>query len=178
MKSALLIFSVFTIGLSMAQENSTDPDSLFVSQRPKVEVEDSLFKIKKADFVQQYSTDDTTAALISMFYRKRTTAKTQLGIVPITLVGGLVAQALYKDALGPGKEWVRNNALTLGGLISVGVSLESYMKLRVYSRKELYLALQRYKNGEGVLDEHYFQFKESDFASDTVLKTKGYQHVE
>jgi hypothetical protein len=162
----------------MGQENLIDRDSLVVAERPNVEVADSLFKIKKADFIEQYSIDDTTAALITMFYRKRSTAKVQLSAIPLAIITGFVVGGLHEAAPGSNPTAVRTNAFVLGGLIGVGISVEAIMKLKNYSRKELYLALKRYEEGQGVLDEHYFQFKESDFNTDTALKTPGYKHVE
>lgn len=177
MKSVLLILFVLSFGaLSFGQSQSVKADSLFDQE---VSVPDSLYKIKKQDFIDLYVTDDTTAALVKMFYRKRKTAKVQLVVIPVTIIVAYVAEATYDDPLGPGKEKVRNDVLTWGGVISAGVALESYMKLRIYTRKELYLALERYKNGGGVLDAHYFQFKESDFGADQALRrTPGYKFVE
>ena len=127
------------------------------------------FKISKTEFLNNYGKDDTSRALIALFFSKRSIGL-KLLFVPLALdMAGGIALGIYLAGnpfvnTGVAYGWVFLFSLLIAGTIvcsSIGG-----IKLHRYSRKNLYLLLNNYFAGQSV---PYYIKKNSFFKKQCIL---------
>jgi hypothetical protein len=166
-----LFYSIFLVGIlshapaAMAQINpklravikDTFPVSLLKHQ------------LTKREFINNYGIDDTSRALINMFFRKRTASLLKCYAAPP--VGILLAATFFDDANNSVKKTGHEEGaggFLLGGLLSgltgmIILPVDGLINSITYSKKNLLSALVYRERGVPLPGKYVLQIKVVDF---------------
>jgi|SRR5687768_14117006 len=155
----VLLVSIISIQYANSSEgNSPNPgDSIDIK------------KWTKEDFLKKFNFNDTSYALINLFFTKNKRGKTQTIIGGAFLAGGTVALAIPSepgdDQIGFGdlvRPVVEPGAATLGAIITTS----GIIKLGRYTKEKLFILLSSFKNGSPIpkqyakkLNRKYFSLR-------------------
>lgn len=127
------------------------------------EIDKGLYKLSKREFIAKYNTDDTTKAMINMFFRKRKAGTTQLLGIPIAFGVMVTANFLAKDSDQDTQDQVRQISAISASIPAVAMGIGSISNFGVYTRKKLYQSLEEYTSGKGLNEYVLLGFKKKDF---------------
>jgi hypothetical protein len=113
----------------------------------------NLYKLSQTEFLNHYGTDDSSRALINLFFNKRHIGRKFL-FVPLVLLGSYsIAFGIFlltSKSMGIGTAIVWGSYLGVVAGLTLVFSLIGGLKLKRYSRKNLYRLLNKYHAGMSI----------------------------
>ncbi len=160
MKKVLVVLILLvSIAKGFSQLDEEKVDTIFVSQEE--------LALSKDDLILKYGAEDTSRAIINMFYRERKWAQTELYIVPIALFATGYT-VMYEDIKRESWESNMNTRLiqivgVTTGILATLTCIDSASKKDIFTQKFLIQLLKSRQRGEYLPYEIWEMFKKKDF---------------
>jgi hypothetical protein len=145
--------------IEIANIQKQDLENIFPhdSSKKNVIFDKKLYKLNKEEFLNAYGTNDTSIAIINLFFKQRKIAKVLLLIEPITPVtagGGVMVMWInsvggYSSSFFSMYIGVSIMAVSVFGFVALPVAGAEL--LATWNRKRLYLILNDYNNKNKVI---------------------------
>jgi len=158
--------ALFLVYFFLFISNSTATSSLFHSDTL------DLKKWTKDDFTKEFGANDTSIALINLFFKKNNRGKGQTIIGGAFLIGGIIAissQSESNDDQKGFEDLISPVATPIPAILGTIFTASGIVKLKNYTKQKLYFILFKYKSENKIPEKYIRKLKTKYFPSRSTI---------
>ena len=170
MKLFLILFAIWSLFLAKNETCSAQNVTNKQISRDSTPIELLDYHLSKDQFIYYYGKDDTSKAIIHMFFRKRGLGVIDFVVLPLgsSVVGGLMEAAGAVSVLTGGAALTTGLGLIAGGAIIAyggffGFPIYYLIQRSIYTRQKLIFTLVERERGERIPYEVLVKLRDIDF---------------